>query len=704
MSKYAAVNVKFGADISQFSTAMQNAVRQMQKAGDQLQQVGLSMTKNLTAPILALGAASLYAYGQIDQLKRGLTTFMGTTEAAEAEFQKLREVAKLPGIGLEEAVRGSNNLQAIGLSADDARKAMMAFGNAIATVGGGRENFELAIRGFGQLANAAKPLQQDLYQIANQLPQVNRLMIEAFGTNRAEDLAAMGITGKQLADFLVDALGKLPPVTGGIKNAFENLSDSAKVALGQIGEAIDRNFDISGKLSAFAEWLGRIAEGFSNLDPAIQGFILSAVAITAAVGPVMVAIGGIVKLLPIFAAGLSTIAGPVGILVALLVPLTVAIVGLATSTYDARTETEKLNEKIGEETQKAAVLFEQLKYTNYEHNRRKELIEQINSTYGTTLKNMRDETEFAQQLEKAYAKVVEQVEKKIRLEANSAELMSVIKQRIALEKQLEEAQIRGNEAQAKGITTLQTGAYDIWRKIEGLKAREMQLAQAGATIEAEAPLTSGSKGSGVGPKKFEALPEMQTKGIKSIYDTTATDISQGWEKINEAEFIGGEQFVKTANKTFDSYVQSFTRFINQIDVMIESFVENVIVDFAKQLGESLVNQENPFDSWGKNLLNALGGFMQQMGALFIAWGVNLAIFKDSLKSMNPYLAIAAGVALVGIGAAISASAKKGLEGSNSGSGGYTPRSTGGEDYTFTTRLDGRDLVLSGQRTSAIGRR
>ena len=253
MSRYAAVNVRFGADISQFSTAMQNAARQMQRAGYQLQNVGKSMSMNLTAPILALGTASLYAFGKIDMLKRGLTTFMGTTEAAEAEFSKLREVAKLPGIGLEEAVRGANNLMAIGMSADEERKAMMSFGNAIATVGGGREMFDLAIRGFGQLSNAAKPLQQDLYQIANQLPQVNKLLKEAFGTNRAEELAAMGITGKQLADFLVTELGKLPPVTGGIANAFENMADTSKVALASFGEAIEKNFDISGKLNKIGE-------------------------------------------------------------------------------------------------------------------------------------------------------------------------------------------------------------------------------------------------------------------------------------------------------------------------------------------------------------------------------------------------------------------------------------------------------------------
>ena len=74
--------------------------------------------------------------------------------------------------------------------------------------------------------------------------------------------------------------------------------------------------------------------------------------------------------------------------------------------------------------------------------------------------------------------------------------------------------------------------------------------------------------------------------------------------------------------------------------------------------------------------------------------------------MNPYLMIAAGAALVGIGAAISSASRKGLEGGSSGgSGGYSTGSSGvNGDMVLTTRLDGRDLVLSGQRTTAIGRR
>lgn len=291
MANVKVLNIKILADIREFSNAMKDVTRQSKAIGRELEDVGKTLTYSVTAPLAAMAVVSLKAFADIDQLKRGLIAVSGSAAAAEEEFQKLRKVAELPGLGLEEAVRGSINLQAIGVSADEARRTMLAFGNAIATVGGGKENFDLAIRGFSQLRNAAKPLQQDLYQIANQLPQVNKLMIEAFGTNRAEDLAAMGITGKQLAEFLVSSLEQLPPVTGGIKNAFENFGDTMKVTFASIGESLNKAFDVEGIINTVSGTISDLVEKFKSLSPETQKAIFAIAGIAAAAGPVLFVLG-----------------------------------------------------------------------------------------------------------------------------------------------------------------------------------------------------------------------------------------------------------------------------------------------------------------------------------------------------------------------------------------------------------------------------
>ena len=62
-------NIILGADISQFSTAMQNMSRQMAKVGKEMQAMGRTLTTNLTVPLGLLGAAALKSFMDIDALK-----------------------------------------------------------------------------------------------------------------------------------------------------------------------------------------------------------------------------------------------------------------------------------------------------------------------------------------------------------------------------------------------------------------------------------------------------------------------------------------------------------------------------------------------------------------------------------------------------------------------------------------------------------
>jgi len=69
-------------------------------------------------------------------------------------------------------------------------------------------------------------------------------------------------------------------------------------------------------------------------------------------------------------------------------------------------------------------------------------------------------------------------------------------------------------------------------------------------------------------------------------------------------------------------------------------------------GSALAKGENALESFGKTALNALGGFMIQLGTLTIAAGVASTQLGISLASFNGAGAIAAGAALVAVGAAV----------------------------------------------------
>lgn len=195
-----------------------------------------------TAAFAGFASQALKAYGDVDSLKKGLIAVAGSAEEAEKQFKRLKEVAKLPGLGVEEAVRGSIRLQAGGFTEQGAERALQAVGNALATVGLGREELDGVILALTQIQSKGKVSAEEINQIAEKLPQFRGLITEAFGTADSEQLQKMGITTEQFISKLIVGLEKLPAVAGGVNNVLENLQDSVKNAFVQAGETIADNY------------------------------------------------------------------------------------------------------------------------------------------------------------------------------------------------------------------------------------------------------------------------------------------------------------------------------------------------------------------------------------------------------------------------------------------------------------------------------
>lgn len=83
--------------------------------------------------------------------------------------------------------------------------------------------------------------------------------------------------------------------------------------------------------------------------------------------------------------------------------------------YKQELRSNKLN-VIGDTKQEKLeleALFKTLRNTNYESSRRAEIIDEINAKYGTTIKNLKDEKSFTDELNKAYLGINETLDKKL---------------------------------------------------------------------------------------------------------------------------------------------------------------------------------------------------------------------------------------------------------------------------------------------------
>jgi tape measure domain-containing protein len=297
------LNLKLGVDVSNLDKELGKVERSMSRFGSNMQNIGSTLTQSLTLPIIALGAASLKSFADIEKLQNGLIAIMGSSEEAGIEMEKLRKVAENPGLALPEVVKASASLQSVGMNADAARETITQFGNAVARAGGGAEQFDGVVLALSQISAVGKVTQEDLNQIKERLPEFARVMKEEFGVVTAEGIRELGISSEEFIKRSVGALGNLERANGGLANTFDNLQDNVSASLAELGKAINETLNLEAVVATFSAGLQRLVDDFKSLNPETQGFIVKAGLLVAALGPAIFIVG---KLITTFSALIGT--------------------------------------------------------------------------------------------------------------------------------------------------------------------------------------------------------------------------------------------------------------------------------------------------------------------------------------------------------------------------------------------------------------
>jgi hypothetical protein len=205
------------------------------------------------------------------------------------------------------------------------------------------------------------------------------------------------------------------------------------------------------------------------------------------------------------------------------------------------------------------------------------------------------------------------------------------------------------------------------------------------------------------------------------------DLEMPEEFIPEEAIEGAERMVDAYNRARDA-AQSFGEAVEQA---IEQAAESMTINFSKMLGQTLATGKG-MEGLGRMVLNTLADLAVQVGEIAIGVGISIKGIRKSLETLNPAVALIAGIALVALGTyaktalqsagggSVPAFAQGGLTtgpmlamvGDNqSGKEAIIPFERMGEflqmagagqsnaNVTVTGRLQGRDLVISNERTT-----
>ena len=316
MAKLNDLIVTIGAQTRQFDRALGSSMKKMQRFGMNTKKLGKSMTMGLTAPIAALGFTAVKAFDQqakaIAQVEAGLKSTGSTVGYTSKQLQQMASDLQTKTIfGDEEILK-------------DATSQLLTFTNIAGDQFARTQSvaLDLATRLDGDLKSASIQLGKALNDPIANLSALSRSGIQ-FSEDQKQVIKSLTESGR-LAEAQTVILDELEKQYGGSAEA------AAKAGTGGLKQLANSFGDLQeefGKiimdfLPPVIDGLKNMLAAFQNLSPQAKKFLVIGGAIAAALGPLL-------AILPAIISGLTLLTGPVGLVIAGIVGLGIAIVTFA---------------------------------------------------------------------------------------------------------------------------------------------------------------------------------------------------------------------------------------------------------------------------------------------------------------------------------------------------------------------------------------
>lgn len=651
MASLAQINIKFAADLKQFSTKMQNAQRSITKMGRKLQRVGKGLSIGVTAPIVALGTASVIAFDKqakaIAQVEAGLKS---TGNAANKTSEQLQAMA--------------SQLQNTSLFGDeeilkDVTAQLLTFTNIAGTQFDRTQQaaLDLATRLDGDLKSASIQLGKALNDPVANLSALSRSGIQF--SNEQKALIKSLVETNRLADAQTIILDELDKQYGGAAQAAARAGTGPlkqlQNTLGDLSEQFGEI--ISEAILPLVEYVKDLATRFSNLDKSTKKIIVVVAALLAALGPVLLALGSLATMLPAIGAALAALTGPVGLVIAALAgigvviykywePIKETLVDIANYFIDLYNESMVFRAGV----EAAALVFKQLWQGAVF------AFDVISSGLGTMWDQFKNVFKNIGDLIKAV------------LTGNFEELPNILKTNLSQsveEFQKFKGKITGDwEKFTKGLKdNADTALNNVFRgKIEFIKddvdtdALEKEIEETVARATNNGFNKSAGSGGSIKLPPIQApeiiIPEIQRPNADAPLEiVTQNDVDVFDERLAQMQ----------ANAA---------QFAEELAPIMETAAEGFAVGFGQLLGQA-AQGGNFLQGFFTLFVDTLATVAIQVGKTAIGIGLAVDGIKAALKSLSGPVAIAAGVALVALGTL----AKSAL--SSIADGGPTPFANGG---------------------------
>lgn len=328
------VNLRVGLLSKQFERDLQRLSFKWRRFGEDLEEVGFRLSAGLTAPIGLLTRELFDNAKSLDNVQKQLRAFnVEIAKTAEEldiltskQLDELKELSFLPGLTFETAVEGQARLRGIGLAAEEANKVLLEFSNITTLFGGSNDDLQGILRALTQIGSKTAIQAEEINQIAERLPGIREILVDAFGTSFGEDLTKQFGNNVDFIRALTNALGEQPRALRTLESSWRTLVDAINVTLGTIGISIGESLNLNLVFESLAKRVYALADAWTALSEDTRETILQVGLIAAGIGPLILVVGGAIT-------AISTLGGAFVALLSVITPAVALIAAVGVALY-----------------------------------------------------------------------------------------------------------------------------------------------------------------------------------------------------------------------------------------------------------------------------------------------------------------------------------------------------------------------------------
>lgn len=625
--KIAELLIKLGADTLGVTKMSADVRKQLNSLQKDLTGFGKSWSLYVTAPLTAAaGVAVKAADVQLKNEKRLLTALRGREDIQQRLIKQAGELQSRSLFGDEEIIGQQAFLASLGLTEQQINDTIEAAAQLSSATG---MTLDSAVK------NLAKTYGGLSGELGESIPKLKELTAEQMKNGEAVKFILENYKG--FAESAADTgLGPMQQ----LKNSIGDVGEEIGKVLMPMVQAAAR------MLKDFAAWL-------QGLSPAAKTSIVVIGGVAAALGPLSVALGSAVKLLPMLKIGLAAITGPVGL-------VTAAILGAASALAIFKANSDAIvNERISEQAQKyisSGKSIDELKQM------REEALAKNLEYYGKQ-ERARDATNPLKADNLPYF-VASYRENRKNLFAYGAQTQYYYEQVKALD---EAISVLSQTTDTTGLTVedfskVIQGSNTEIEKSTGLigqleqKIKELETAKREATSTMEIHNVTLE----IATLRDELSKLQQIGAAESIAGDTGNLFGKGGisplafdpDAINPPESDWSE-----ARQNFAANLSNFASEARAQTMDAAASIRGFLSDVATAIGEGLGNiftGDGTFDDMLNGIVSAMGNFLKSLGKQLIALGTMMVAIRAAVNAswVTPWTAIAVGVAAVALGTAM----------------------------------------------------